>query len=184
MRIHVLPAALLILALACSKTADAPPDLAKGPNLPDGKNAPALITALDSVTMAGMEQKTGVWQDADASSEWRARLSSGKVRVIDERLLVGEGSSRRITHYFTDEGKLAAAIEFRIQTVQGTDRPASQQFVLLKLEFTGDSATLTEKTVDGESVPVLPFEIENARKHSMDLLAAAGSAPATVPAKP
>lgn len=184
MRLQVLPAALLVLVMACSKTADAPPDVAKGPVLPDGKNPSVLITALDSVTMAGMEQKTGVWQDADASSEWRARLSAGKVRVVDERMLVGEGSSRRITHYYTHEGTLAAAIEFRIQTVLNTDRPAAKQFVLMKLEFTGDSATLSEKTVDGESVPILPFEIENARKHSMDIFAAAQSGPATAPAKP
>lgn len=184
MRPQILPAALLLLVFACTKPADAPPPAAKGASIPDGKNPSAMVAALDSAKMAAMEQKTGAWQDADASSEWRARLSDGKVRVIDERMNVGEGSTRRITHYFTDEGKLAAAIEFRIQTIAGTDRPPSKQFVLMKLEFTGDSATLSEKSVDGSSVPILPFEIENARKHSMDLFKAAQATPSSAPAKP
>lgn len=184
MRFQLLPAALVMFVMACTKTADTPPDVPKGPAIPDGQNPAALVAAMDSATMAAMPQQTGNWQDADASSEWRARLSEGQVRVIDERMTVGEGSSRRITHYFTDDGKLASSIEFRIQTIAGTDRPPSKQFVLMKLEFAGNSATLSEKTVDGSSVPVLPFEIENARKHSMDLLRAAQVAPASTPPKP
>ncbi|GEM_PF-1972187 len=184
MRVQHLSVALLIWCTACTKTSDVPPETRKGPAIPDGNNASALVAALDSTTMASMEQRTGTWQDADASSEWTARLSGGKVRVITERMMVGESSSRNITHFFTDDGTLAAAFELRYQTVAGTDRPPAKQLVLMKLEFTGDSATRSEKTVDGESVPILPFEIANARKHSMDLLAVSQSTSSVAPGKP
>jgi hypothetical protein len=133
--------------------------------------------------MASMEQRTGDWQEADASSRWRAMASQGKIRLIDETMKVGESSTRRVTHYFTDDGKPAAYIEFRMQTVMASDRQPSKQFVLMKLEFSGDSTTLKEKTVDGVSQPVQPFEVETARKHSMALFTAAQSAPVTSPAR-
>lgn len=175
----------VVIVAACSKTADAPaPKVANGPTLPDGRTPAALVNALDSATMVRMEQRTGEWSEADASSKWRAMASGGKIRLIDETMTVGESSSRRITHYFTDDGKPAAFIEFRIQTVTSGSKSPEKQFVLFKLEFAGDSTTRTEKTVNGVGQPVQPFEIENARKHSMVLFAAAQTAPVSTPAKP
>lgn len=186
---RVLRLTLVFLLAACSKTADtsaATPSTTatSGPSVPDGKNPAALVAALDSSTMAAMEQKTGTWQSADAASEWRSRASGGKIRMVDERMTVGETSSRRISHYFTDDGKLAAFIEFRIQTVMASDKSPSQQFVLMKLEFAGDSVSHREKTVDGKAQPIEAYEIDNARKHSMEMLATAQSAASTAPAKP
>jgi len=176
-------AVLVFSIVACSRTADTPP-IAAGPKLPDGRVPTALVQALDTNTMKAMEQRTGQWQEADASSEWRAMASGGKIRVIDETMRVGETSSRRVTHYFTDDGKLAAYYEFRIQTVNAGDRPPAKQFVLFKLEFQSDTVSHSEKTVDGAAQPIEKFEVENARKHSMVLLDAAKSAPVTTPAKP
>lgn len=174
----------LVLSLSgCNKTADAP-KVATGPSLPDGRTPSLLIQALDSATMVRMEQRTGNWSEADAASKWRAMASGGKIRLIDETLTAGESSTRRTTHYFTEDGKPAAYIEFRIQTVMTGDKSPEKQFVLLKLEFTGDSASKVEKTVNGVAQPVQPFEIENARKHSMVLFGAAQSAPVTSPATP
>lgn len=185
MRFRILPIVVACVVAACSKAADTSSSaVANKSAIPDGSDPVALVAALDSATMATMEQRTGNWQDADASSDFRARLSEGKVRVIDERMIAGENSSRRITHYFTDQEKLASSIEFRIQTVTGTDRPAAKQFVLIKLDFRGDSAIRAEKTVDGDTVPMLTFEIDNARKHSLDLLAIAKTGATTTPAKP
>lgn len=176
-------AALVLLLMACGKTADAPA-IAAGSKLPDGRVPTALVQALDTNTMKAMEQRTGNWQEADASSEWRAMTSGGKVRVIDETIRVGETSRRRVTHYFTDDGKLAAYYEFRIQTVSAGDRPPAKQFVLFKLEFQRDTISHSEKTVDGATQRIETFEVENARKHSMVLFDAAKSAPVTTPAKP
>ena len=176
--------ALLVVSIAaCSKTSDAPA-VGAGPKLPDGREPIALVQALDTNTMMAMEQRTGRWQEADASSDWRAMASGGKIRVVDETMRVGESSSRRVTHYFTDDGKLAAYYEFRIQTVNATDRQPTKQFVLFKLEFQGDTVSHSEKTVDGAAQPIQAFEVENARKHSMVLFDAAKSAPVTTPAKP
>ncbi len=176
--------ALLICSMAaCSKTSDAPP-VGGGPTLPDGRVPSALVQALDTNTMRAMEQRTGSWKDADASSEWRAMASNGKVRMIDETMHVGETGTWRVTHYFTDAGKLAAYYEFRIQQVTSGDRPPAQQFVLFKLEFQNDTVSHSEKTVDNAPQPIQPFEIENVRKHSMALFALAQSAPVTTPAKP
>lgn len=183
MRLHLIRAALLLNIVACGSSADTP-RVSNGPVLPDGRTPAALVQALDSSTMAAMEQRTGDWSDADASSRWRAMASDGKIRLIDETMQVGENSTRRITHYFTDAGTPAAYMEFRIQTVIASDRPPAQQYVLIKLEFVDDSTILMEKTVDGASQPVQPFEIDNARKHSLQLFAAAGSAAITTPAKP
>lgn len=182
-RALVLQTVLALSIAACSKNADTPA-VGGGPKLPDGRVPSALVQALDTNTMKAMEQRTGDWQDADASSKWRAMASGGKVRLIDETMHVGESSTRRVTHYFTDDGKLAAYYEFRIQTVTAGDRPPAKQYVLFKLELVGDSISRSEKTVDGAAQPVQPFEIENARKHSLALLDAAKSAPVTTPAKP
>lgn len=183
---RVVRTTLVLLLAACSKTADtsAAATATSGPSVPDGKNPAALVAALDSSTMAAMEQKTGTWQSADAASEWRSRASGGKIRMVDERMKVGETSSRRISHYYTDDGKLSALIEFRIQTVMASDKSPGQQFVLMKLEFAGDSVSHQEKTVDGNPQPIEPYEIDNARKHSMEMLATAQSAASTAPAKP
>ncbi|MEO7362484.1 MAG: hypothetical protein ABI120_19295 [Gemmatimonadaceae bacterium] len=175
--------AVLIVVAACSKTADAP-KVGTGSVLPDGLTPSLLVEALDSTTMVKMEQRTGDWSEADASSKWRAMASDGKIRLIDETMTAGESSSRRITHYFTDNGKLAAFIEFRIQTVLTGNKSPEKQFVLFKLEFNNDSTIHTEKSVNGTPQPVEPFEIENARKHSMTLLSAAQAAPVSSPAKP
>lgn len=176
-------AVLVLSMVACSKTSDTPP-IAVGPKLPDGRVPTALVQALDTNTMKAMEQRTGQWQEADASSDWRAMASGGKIRVVDETMRVGETSSRRVTHYFTDDGKLAAYYEFRIQTVNAGDRPPSKQFVLFKLEFQSDTISHSEKKVDGAAQPIEGYEVENARKHSMVLFDAAKSAPVTNPAKP
>ena len=175
--------AVVLVTAACNKTADAP-KIATGPLLPDGRTPSLLVEALDSATMVKMEQRTGDWSEADASSKWRAMASDGKVRLIDETMTAGENSSRRITHYFTDSGKLAAFIEFRIQTVMTGNKSPEKQFVLFKLEFQNDSTTHAEKSVNGTAQPVESFEIDNARKHSMTLLSAAQSAPVSSPAKP
>lgn len=182
-RSYVVHAALVLSLIACGKTADTPA-AAAGPKLPDGRVPTELVSALDTNTMKAMEQRTGNWQEADATSQWRGMASGGKVRMIDETMHVGETSTRRVTHYFTDDGKLAAYYEFRIQMVSAGDRPPSKQFVLFKLEFQSDTISRSEKSVDGEAQPIQPFEVENARKHSMALLAAAKSAPVTSPAKP
>ena len=174
---------MVAVIVACSKTADAP-KVAAGPVLPDGLIPSTLVQSLDSATMVRMEQRTGAWSEADASSKWRAMASGGKIRLIDETMMVGESSTRRITHYFTDGGKPAAFIEFRIQTVLSGNKSPQKQYVLFKLEFSGDSTIHTEKTVNGAPQPVEPFEIENARKHSMTLLSAAQSAAISSPAKP
>ena len=176
-------AVLVVSIAACSKTPDAPA-VGAGPKLPNGREPTALVQALDTNTMMAMEQRTGRWQEADASSDWRAMASGGKIRVVDETMRVGETSSRRVTHYFTDDGKLAAYYEFRIQTVNATDRQPTKQFVLFKLEFQSDTVSHSEKTVDGAAQPIQTFEVENARKHSMVLFDAAKSAPVTTPAKP
>ena len=110
--------------------------------------------------------------------------SNGKVRMIDETMHVGETGTWRVTHYFTDAGKLAAYYEFRIQQVTSGDRPPAQQFVLFKLEFQNDTVSHSEKTVDNAPQPIQPFEIENVRRHAMALFALAQSAPVTTPAKP
>lgn len=175
-------AALLLVLVACSKPADTPP-AASGPMLPDGRVPAALVEALDSTTMAAMEQRTGDWSEADASSRWRAMASNGAIRVIDETMAAGESSTRRITHYYTDSGAVAAYIEFRIQTITAGDRPPAKQFVLMKLEFAGDSTLHSEKTVDGVAQPVEPFEVANARKHSLQLFAAAHTAAVSKPAQ-
>ncbi|MEP6835202.1 MAG: hypothetical protein ABJB74_17580 [Gemmatimonas sp.] len=174
---------LVFALLACSKTSDAP-SVAAGPKLPDGRVATELVTALDTNTMKAMEQRTGNWQEADASSAWRAMSSGGKVRMIDETMHVGETSSRRITHYFTDDGQLAAYYEFRIQSVISSDRSPTKEYVLFKLEFQNDAVSHSEKTVNGAAQPIEPFEIENARKHATVLFDAAKSVPVTSPAKP
>lgn len=176
-------AVVLTTSFACNKTADAP-KVATGPSLPDGKAPAALISALDSATMVRMEQRTGDWSEADASSKWRAMATGGRIRLIDESQKVGESSSRRITHYFTDDGKLAAYSEFRIQTVMSGNKPPEKQFVLFKLEFQNDTVSRTEKTVNGTNQPVEPFEVENVRKHSAMLFNAAQTAPVQSPAKP
>lgn len=169
--------------VSCSKTADTPP-AAVGPTLPDGSTPALLVQALDSATMVRMEQRTGVWREADASSDWRAMASQGKIRVIDETMRVGESSSRRNTYYFSPDGRPVAYIEFRIQTVAASDRTPTQEYVLLKLEFAGDSVSKSEKTVNGAAVPLEGYEIENARTHAMTLYNAALSAPVTSPATP
>lgn len=187
-------AGLVFITLgACNKAADAPGSntpgadaskTASGPSLPDGRNATALVEALDSATMIRMEQRTGDWSEGDASSKWRAMASGGKIRLIDETMTAGESSTRRITHYFTDTGNLVAYYEFRIQTVMSGSKSPEKQFVLFKIEFLGDSITKIEKSVNGTAQPVQPFEIENARKHSTTLLSAAQAAPVSSPAKP
>ena len=169
--------------VACSKTSDAPP-VPSGLSLPDGRVPSALVQALDTNVMKSMEQRTGEWREADASSQWRAMANAGKVRVIDETMHVGETSTRRVTHYYTDDGKPVAYYEFRIQTVTAGDRPPAKQFVLLKLEFQNDTVSHSEKTVDGVAQPIQAFEVENARKHSFTLFDAAKAAPVTTPAKP
>lgn len=180
---NALAAALIVTMIACNKTADAP-KAASGPALPDGKTPALLISALDSATMVRMEQRTGDWSKADASSTWRAMASGGKIRLIDESQKVGDMSSRRITYYFTDDGKLAAYAEFRIQTVLSGNKPPEKQYVLFKLEFQSDTVSRTEKNVNGASQPVEPFEIENVRKHAAVLFSAAQTAPVSSPAKP
>jgi hypothetical protein len=192
MRSHFFRAAVIgvvVLLAACGNAADTPkagdtPKTTTGLVLPDGRSPSALVDALDSATMVRMEQRTGTWSEADASSKWRAMANDGKIRLIDETMLVGESSSRRITHYFTDDGKLAASLELRIQTVTSGNKSPEKQFVLIKLEFAGDSTTRTEKTVNGVGQPLQPFEIENARKHAMVLFDAAQTAPVSSPAKP
>lgn len=182
-RLLALQFALVFSMTACSKAADSPPK-AGGPTLPDGRVPTALVTALDTNTMKKMEQRAGTWQEADATSEWRAMASGGLVRMIDETKHVGESGVWRVTHYFTDDGKLAAYYEFRIQTVTAGDRPPAKQFVLFKIEFQNDTVSHSEKTVDNVPKSIEPFEIENVRNHSMALLALAKSAPVTSPAKP
>lgn len=167
----------------CSKAADTHP-AAAGPTLPDGSTPALLVQALDSATMVRMEQRTGVWREADASSEWRAMATQGNIRVIDETMRVGESSARRTTYYFSPDGKPVAYIEFRIQTVAASDRTPTQEYVLLKLEFSGDSISKREKTVNGAAMPLEGYEIENARTHAMTLYNAALSAPVTSPATP
>jgi hypothetical protein len=177
--------ALLALAFAaCSKGGDTASATAGGPALPTGTDPRALVTALDSATMSQMEQRQGDWQDADASSTFRALASGGKVRAIDETMRVGESSSRRVTHYYTDNGNVAAYYEFRIQTVNATDRSPTKEFVLFKFELTADTVSYKEKKVNNVEAPIEQFEIDNAKKHSLDLLAKANSAPVTTPAKP
>lgn len=183
-RIFAFSSALLCAVAACSKTSDAPPPVASGPTLPDGRVPAALVQALDTNTMMAMEQRSGSWQEADANSTFRAMASGGTVRVIDETMRVGESSSRRVTHYYTTDGVPAAIYEFRIQTVTAGDRPPTKQFVLFKLELVGDSVTFSQKTVDGTAQTIEPFEVENARKHSMALFDAAKTAPVISPAKP
>ncbi|MGV3710059.1 MAG: hypothetical protein ACO1Q7_14580 [Gemmatimonas sp.] len=177
-------ALLTLVVAACSKGGDAPPAGTGGPTLPTGKDPKLLVTALDSATMSRMEERTGDWQDADASSTFRALASQGKVRAIDETMRVGESSSRRVTHYYTDDGKVAAYYEFRIQTVNAPDRSPTKEFVLFKFELTADTVSYREKNVNGAEVAIEQYEFDNARKHSLDLLAKANSAPVTTPAKP
>lgn len=179
---------VLFGAPACSKAGDTvaakPATVLTGKALPDGKAPTALVDALDSVTLAGLEQRTGEWKDADASSTWKAFVNDGSVRLIDERMLVGENSHRRVMHFYTSDGQISSHIETRDQTVMAGDRPPGREFVLMTLQFVGDSVIKAAKSVNGEPKSIEPFEIANARKHADVLLSSALVAPVTPPAKP
>jgi hypothetical protein len=183
--------AALLLCSGCSTSGDAAANgshstaAANGPALPDGKLPDALVTALDSATLTRMELRTGEWKEGDASSTWNAYSSDGSVRLIDERVTAGENSTRRVEHYFTSDGHLASHIETRNQLVLAGDRPPAREFVLMSINFAGDSATKSHKSVNGEATPIEPFEIDNAKKHADVLLAAALVAPvASTSSKP
>ena len=172
-----------VLMVACGKTADAPP-VGGGPALPDGRVPSALIQALDTNTMKSMEQRLGKWQDADASSEWRAMASGGKVRLIDETMRVG-GKQHTSRHALFHRRRKTFVVRGVPHSECDDRRPTNRETVVLfKLEFQHDTLSHSEKTVDGAAQPIQPFEIENARKHSMALFDAAKSAPVTSPAKP
>jgi hypothetical protein len=188
-------ASLSVIALlgtaACSRTGDTPADTSSAgagqsipasPTLPDGKSPAELVAALDSTTLSKLEQRHGEWKDANASSTWKAWVSHGSIRVIDERVTAGE-STRRVMHYFTSDGHLASHIETRNQIVISGGQ-SSRQFVLMSLDFAGDSVARSSRSVNGETQPVTPSEIASTRKHADVLLAAALVAPAVLPARP
>jgi hypothetical protein len=180
-------AALFFAAVACNKGADTSAQKAlatTGIALPDGKTPSILVAALDSSAIAKLEVRRGEAKDADASSTWNAYLSDGSVRVIDERTVMGDSSTRRTMHYYTSDGHLAANIETRDQLAMSGKSSPVRQFVFISMEFVGDSVTKSSKSVNGEPKPIEPFEVANAKKHADALLAAALTAPVASPAKP
>ncbi|MEP6764332.1 MAG: hypothetical protein ABJB66_08490 [Gemmatimonadaceae bacterium] len=183
-RVSLLALALLV---ACKSGSDAPAAAAANTrSIPDGKTPSALVSAVDSATLASMEMRKGEWKEADASSQWRAWVANGKVRVIEEFMAVGDYSARKLMHYYTDDEKLAAHLETRDQLVFAGDRPPVREQMTLTLEFQGNSATKSSKIVNNVEKSVEPFEVETAKSHGEVLLAAAKSAAAVTPtpAKP
>jgi hypothetical protein len=163
-----------MVALAIvSCSGDGKPAAAGSTALPDVRDPHALVAALDTMALGG----------ADASSTWKAWLQGGAVVRIDERMTMSDSSTSTLVHYFTSAGKLVATTQSRAQIVQNTDRSPSTSSVLLTLEFTGDSATRVEKTVDGAPREVQRFEIDGARNHAMALLDVARTAP-SAPKRP
>lgn len=170
----------MVFAIACKNGGDAPATV-NSRSIPDGKTPSVLVSALDSATLATMEIRKGDWKEADATSQWRAWVSNGKVRVIEEFMSVGDYSARKLMHYYTDDEQLAAHVETRDQLILAGDRPPVRELMTLTLEFQGNSATKSSKVVNNVEKSVEPFEVETAKKHGEALLAAAKSAAAVTP---
>ena len=169
-----------VVLTACRPASDVPAT-ANSRSVPDGENPAVLVAALDSAALATMELRRGEWKEADASSTWRAWVSNGKIRAIEEFMSVGDYSARRLMHYYTDHERVAAHTETRDQLMLSGDRPPVRETVTLKLEFSGESATKSLKTVNGVATSVEPFEAETARKHGEVLLALAKNAAVVAP---
>ena len=189
LRRHIAFASVFALlgAAACNKASDESAKTAlahSGIALPDGKTPALLVAAMDSGAKAKMEVRNGEVKGADAVSTFIAYVNDGSVRLVDERMTMSDSSTRRVLHYYTSDGHLAANIETRNQIAMSGNSPPVREFVLMSMEFVGDSMTKSTKTVNGEAKPVEKFEADNAKKHAAELAAAALGAPVATPAKP
>lgn len=113
---------------------------------------------------------TGTWSDADEHSTWTATHAVANALRIDETATFGADSRASRMFLFDSAGHLISMSDNREQTAQsGNSSPITMRSMLV-IEFANDSATRTNKQVDGAQRPVQQYEIENARRHAQQLL--------------
>lgn len=166
---------LLFGLLACSGQSDVASDSnLPAPSAKAQANTPAGIPGPATPTP---ELLTGQWQEGDEQIQWRAEQTNGVVmRILETAVFGTDGRLSRELRYMRD-GALQHFSETRTQTMQSPDRTPAPMEVLLILELAGDSVVHGEKRVDGRVVPMRSFEIDYAKRHAAQILAATRRSP-------
>lgn len=119
---------------------------------------------------------SGTWSDADERSTWTATHAVANALRIDETATFGADAHASRMFLFDSAGHLISMSDNREQTVQSGNSSPTILRSMLVIEFANDSATRTNKQVDGAERPVQKYEIDNARRHAQQLLTLARQA--------
>lgn len=148
----------------------------------DSARTAAHAPITDSLTGPGTRE--GTWHGAEAHSTWHALLDGPRVIQIDEVALYTDSTRAMRQFRFDAIGALASVREERSQKVYGNKATPDTVNTLVELEWQLDSLVRSGKHVNGVNRLLQPYEVDNIRAHSAELLKIARAGTAKMESKP
>jgi hypothetical protein len=165
---------LCVAALACAAALAATACADTKTPVADSTAATAAATAAAPATASRGDtvKVQGLWSDSvTAESAYLAEYVDGKLVVIEEQMMLADGTRSSRAYFYNAEYAPTRFFEHRALTAASGNSTPKVLHSLLNIYVSGYKIDSAVKRVDFEAKTVQPYEIENMRKHEREIFA-------------
>jgi hypothetical protein len=158
---------ILLFAIACSSSENAPPAGADPAELANA--ARAELAEIDA-SLEDFERQEGSLEMGDTSAFFTAFLEDGTARKIEETIDMGDYGDSRNTYWLTDQGALIAYRESKTTKASAAESSGEDKVEFEVLFSPEGRAVFSQRTVNGEAAELMGHEIPGVKYHIAEIL--------------